>query len=125
MQYLSRVLLMILGFQMLSPAFAQSTAPAENQNLPVSTQALLNGVTRKESKSVIKAVLMIVCPKDHKKGTGFVLPGGNVITTNAHVVGSCTAPELVGVSAVRNEPIQFTSMQTDNNRDLALLCTSQ
>ena len=126
MKSLVCALLMTLELQTLAPAFAQSTvASEENQNLPVSTQTLLNGVTRKESKVVVKAVLMIVCPKDLKKGTGFVLPGGNVITTNAHVVGSCTAQELVGHSAVRNEPISFTAMQTDDNRDLALLCTSQ
>ncbi len=126
MKSFARVLLITLGLQALWSASAQSAAATpENQNLPVSTQTLLNGVTRKESKGVIKAVLMIVCPKDQKKGTGFVLPGGNLITTNAHVVGSCSAQELVGHSAVRNEPIRFTAMQTDENRDLALLCTSQ
>ena len=97
----------------------------ENQTVPVSTQTLLSGVARAESKNVIKSVLMIVCPKDSKKGTGFVLSGGNIITTNAHVVGSCSPQELFGRSAITNEPIRFTAMQTDANRDVAILCASK
>jgi hypothetical protein len=48
-----------------------------------------------------------------------------VITTNAHVVGNCSAAELVGVSPVSNEPVKFSSMVKDDNRDLALLCPTK
>jgi S1-C subfamily serine protease len=119
MKTFAYVLVIIFGLQIF-PLMAQ-----EKQNLPVSTQTLLKGVKSTESKSVIKSVLMIVCPKDLKKGTGFVLSEGNVIVTNSHVLASCTARELVGHSAVTSEPIEFTAMQTDNNRDLAILCASK
>jgi len=101
---------------------AQEPSTANRETLPASTRALLDGVKGAQSKSVIKSVLMIVCGKDHMKGTGFALNKGGVITTNSHVVGTCQAGELRGVSAVMNEQVRFTRMQTDSNRDLALLC---
>jgi len=96
-----------------------------NRTLPISTQALLNGVKSTESKGAIQSVLKIVCPKTQKKGTGFVLAGGNVIVTNSHVVETCTAQELVATSAVTTEPVRFTGGLTDPNRDLAILCASK
>jgi S1-C subfamily serine protease len=97
----------------------------ERQNFPIATQTLLDGVKSTESKGVIKSVLMIQCPKDNGKGTGFVLSGGSVITTNSHVVGNCRAEELVGKSSVSAEDVKFVSMQRDPDRDLALLCTAK
>src|ERR1041385_5966173 len=97
----------------------------DNRTLPIATQTLLNGVTNAQSKGAIKSVLMIVCPKNGLKGTGFVLSGGNVITTNSHVVGTCTAQELIGHSAVTDEQVQFIAMRKDDNRDLAILCASK
>jgi hypothetical protein len=92
------------------------------QSLPVATQTLLEGVKSRESQAVIKSVLMIKCQKDGWKGTGFMVSGAGVITTNAHVVGSCSAMELSGVSSVSNEEVKFSAMEKDTNRDLALLC---
>jgi hypothetical protein len=97
----------------------------EIQNLPIATQTLLDGVRSPESKGVIKSVLMIQCPKDNGKGTGFVLSGGNVITTNAHVVGTCSAGDLIGISSVSDEPVKFATVEKDPGRDLALLCTTK
>jgi S1-C subfamily serine protease len=77
-----------------------------------------------DSKRVIKSVLMLECIKDNVKGTGFVLSGGGIVTTNSHVVGSCSAQELVGISSVA-EDVKFVDMKTDPNRDLALLCPSK
>jgi S1-C subfamily serine protease len=105
--------------------FTSCALAQDKQALPVSTETLLRGVTKAQSKDVIKSVLMIVCMKDQKKGTGFVLTGGNVITTNSHVVGNCSAQDLFGISSVTNEQVRFTAMQVDANRDLALLCTSK
>lgn len=103
----------------------QCVPGALGQNVPASTQVLLKGVRSAESKAVIKSVLMITCPKDNHKGTGFVLMGGGIITTNSHVVGSCQADELVGSSAVSPDPVKFTKMAQDTNRDLALLCADK
>lgn len=113
-------------FLLLSPFIeGQEVDAAPTQTIPISTQALLSGVKSPESKGVIKSVRMIQCPKDQAKGTGFVIAGGNVVTTNSHVVGSCGVEDLVGVSAVRNEPVKFSSMVQDTDRDLALLCTTK
>ena len=59
------------------------------------------------------------------KGLGFVISGGHVVTANSHVVGSCRVEDLVGVSAVSDEPVKFSSMVRDTDRDLALLCTNK
>ena len=105
--------------------FGQETKDPVNQRIPISTQILLDGVKSPESKGVIKSVLLIECPKDQRKGTGFVIHGGDVITTNSHVVGTCNAEELVGVSPVSSEQVRFLKIEQDPNRDLALLCSSK
>src|SRR6202140_5919829 len=83
--------------------------------IPVATQTLLNGVRSPESKSVIKSVLRIECPKDSAKGTGFVVFGVGVVVTNAHVAGNCNAADLVAVSAASNDSVKFSSMVKDDN----------
>lgn len=95
------------------------------QTIPISTQTLLDGVKSRESKAVIKSVLMLVCGKDSSKGTAFVLAGGQLIVSNSHVVGTCTAGDLRGISSVTNDRIQFTGLVKDDTRDLALLCATK
>jgi len=90
--------------------------------IPVATQTLLDNVKSPESKNVIKSVLRIECGKDQYKGTGFVVSDVRIVVTNAHVTGRCDATELTGVSPVSSEPVKFSSMVKDDNRDLALLC---
>jgi Trypsin-like peptidase domain len=119
MKTFAYVVLLIIGFQ------TQCVLAQDNKTLPISTQTLLSGVTRVESRGAIKSVLKIVCPKDQRKGTGFVISAGNIITTASHVVGTCAPEELVGTSSVTTEPVRFTAMRTDSNRDLAILCTSK
>jgi hypothetical protein len=111
-------------FLLLSLQGSQASAQ-QTQAVPTSTQALLNGVKSSLSKDVIKSVLMIVCPKDHKKGTGFVITGGRIIVTNAHVIENCGATELTARSSVTTDPVQFTNVERDNNRDLVILCASK
>lgn len=106
-------------------AVGQEPKTTAKQNIPIATQVLLDGVKSPESRGVIKSVLMIECPKDHRKGTGFVIHGGDVITTNSHVVGTCSAEELVGKSPVSIEPVKFLKLVRDPNRDLALLCAGK
>ena len=107
-------------------AVGQEPKTTAKQNIPIATQVLLDGVKSPESRGVIKSVLMIECPKDHGKGTGFAIHGGHVITTNSHVVGTCSADELVGKSPVSIEPVKFLKpVMRDPNRDLALLCASK
>lgn len=102
-----------------------NTIAQENPTLPTSTQALLDGVKSSTSKRVIRSVLMIVCPKDLRKGTGFVITGGRIIITNAHVIENCGAKELLARSSVTAEPVQFTAVERDSNRDLAILCAAK
>jgi S1-C subfamily serine protease len=103
---------------------AQNASPTAKQSIPIATQLLLENEHSPAQQRVIRSVLMIQCPKDNSKGTGFALLGGGVITTNSHVVGSCTKEELKGISSLSEEPVTFSSMVQDTNRDLALLCTA-
>jgi S1-C subfamily serine protease len=117
-------LLLLLGIS--ASAANQKAKAIESQSIPIATQTLLDGVKSTESKSAIKSVLMLQCPKDGIKGTGFVLSGGGIITTNSHVVGNCSAEELVGISAVSTEPVKFKgNIEKDPNRDLAVLCATK
>ncbi|HEY7098264.1 MAG TPA: serine protease [Terriglobales bacterium] len=102
--------------------FAQAPKNSDKMSIPISTRALLEGVKSRESRSVIKSVLMIVCRKDSLKGTGFVVSGEGIVTTNSHVIGSCSAEQLEGISSVSQNPIKFSKLVRDPNRDLALLC---
>jgi S1-C subfamily serine protease len=103
-------------------ATAQNDDSMTKSGVPTATQVLLGGVKSQKSRSAIKSVLMIQCRKDSAKGTGFAVRGGTIIITNSHVVGNCSAEELIGISPARNEPIRFKTMARDPNRDLALLC---
>jgi hypothetical protein len=93
--------------------------------IPVATQTLLDAVRSPESKSVIKSVLRIECLMDNGKGTGFVVSSTGFVVTNSHVIGHCAAVDLTAVSPVTEEPIKFSSMVKDDNRDLALLCPTK
>jgi hypothetical protein len=116
-------LLLLVGIN-ASDANKKAT-DTKSQSLPIATQALLDGVRSTESKGVIKSVLMIQCPKDGIKGTGFALSGGSIVTTNSHVVGNCAAEELVGKSSVIADDVKFVSVERDPERDLALLCAAR
>jgi hypothetical protein len=121
-----KTLILLPAMSLLFTPFAGGQeADAAPQAIPISTQTLLSGVKSPESKGVIKSVLMIQCPKDNAKGTGFVILGGKIITTNSHVVGSCGFGDLIGKSSVSNEPVKFSAMVRDTVRDLALLCATK
>lgn len=108
--------LAVLVFCASLAAFAQ---------VPVATQTLLDGVKSSGSRAVVKSVLRIECPRDSTKGTGFVVSGIRAVVTNSHVVGRCAVGDLVAVSSVADEPVKFSSMVRDENRDLALLCPTK
>src|SRR5580692_5857216 len=123
MQKTIATLLLLVGIS--ATAADQKAKTIESQIIPVATQTLLDGVKSTGSKKVIKSVLMLECPRDGMKGTGFVLSDGGIITTNSHVVGNCSADEMIGISAVGTEPVKFQAVEKDSNRDLALLCPSK
>src|SRR5580765_6211915 len=122
-RYIGALLGLGLLFSIIS--VGQEARSTAKQDMPIATQQLLSGVKSPERRGVIKSVLMIQCRKDAAKGTGFVLTGGSIITTNSHVVGNCSAEELTGISSVSDEPVKFSRMETDPVRDLALLCTTK
>jgi S1-C subfamily serine protease len=115
----------VLSFAMSCLVLAQDSKTAPESSIPISTQVLLDGVKRPESKTVIKAVLMVVCRKDNSKGTGFILSPGWMIVTNNHVVKTCSAGELEITASATNDPIKLVDVKPDRNRDLAILCTDK
>lgn len=119
---LRRICLLFLPVISTAFVFAQDTST--KPEIPVATQWVLDGLKSPAQKGAVKSVLMIVCRKDERKGTGFALEDGAIIATNSHVVGSCKAEELEGTSAL-GKPVKFSSMVQDENRDLALLCPTK
>src|ERR1700722_10349620 len=93
----------ILYFALSPSAFSQNSNSTSESSIPISTQVLLKSVKRQESKTVIKAVVMVVCRKDNSKGTGFILSPGWMIVTNNHVIKTCTAGELEITASASND----------------------
>jgi S1-C subfamily serine protease len=86
--------------------------------VPISTQWLLDGTTVAQ-RDAIRSVLMIVCDKTSRKGTGFLVVGG-IVVTDEHVVRGCSVSDLYALSSMGSR-IKFLRMVTDADRDLALL----
>lgn len=104
--------------------FTFGQTDSTSSTVPVATQAVLKASRSETQRHVIKSVMLIVCPKDMIKGTGFVLAPGDIVTSNSHVVGSCTAQDLKATSSL-GATITFSNAVQDKKRDLALLCPTQ
>jgi S1-C subfamily serine protease len=109
-----------LGFVLVAIAIAghAQVPPGSNSGVPVATQWTLDAATAIQ-RTRIKSVFMMVCPATQKKGTGFLIDSG-LIVTNEHVVNGCTAAQMEA-----NPPtggvVHFTSVTVDSERDLAVL----
>jgi S1-C subfamily serine protease len=62
---------------------------------------------------------MMVCPVSQKKGTGFLIESGSIVT-NEHVVNGCTASNMEAYPSVGGK-VSFSDMTVDADRDLAVL----
>jgi S1-C subfamily serine protease len=102
-------------------SFAQTENKAEF-NIPVSTRWILDAVGE-TGRTAINSVYMIVCPKTSKKGTGFLIKTGQVIT-NEHVVRDCLASEIYAYSSY-GKKTSFCQMILDKERDLAILIPTE
>jgi len=89
-----------------------------NNSVPISTQWLLDAVGE-VGRTVIDSVYLIVCPKTNRKGTGFLMKSGHLVT-NWHVIRNCKATEVFALSS-DGKKILFQNILSDENRDLAIL----
>jgi len=85
---------------------------------PIATKSLLDSVGS-EGKNTINSVYKIICPKTRKKGTGFLIKEGFIITNN-HVIEECNENEI-RVFSFRNNEIKLKKVINDKVRDLAIL----
>lgn len=102
-----------------------SLAQTENSaefNIPISTRWTLDAAGE-TGRTAINSVYMIICPKTSKKGTGFLIKTGQIIT-NEHVVRSCLASEIYAYSSY-GKKISFCQMILDKERDLAILAPAE
>jgi S1-C subfamily serine protease len=113
------VSLVLLLACVLTASLAQE--PVES-SVPVATQWTLDaaGVTQRNS---IKSVYMMVCPASQKKGTGFLIESGSIVT-NEHVVNGCTAANMEAYPSTGGK-VLFSDMTVDADRDLAVLRPKQ
>lgn len=103
-------------------AVAATSIPQETLQAPIATQWTLDAVGDTVGPvgiTAVQNVYRVVCSKSGKKGTGFLIDNG-VIVSNEHVVRGCGAAEVVAFSSFGDE-IVFTDLKTDNARDLAAL----
>jgi hypothetical protein len=116
------VLLLLLTAPSAVCAQAPPNGPPNDHQLPISTQWLLDAAGPTQQAS-INSVYMLACPKTDKKGTGFLITSGIIVTDN-HVVEGCEAVDLTATSS-NGDSIIFSKMVTDISRDLALLKPSK
>lgn len=93
-----------------------------NDNIPVSTQWLLDAVGD-TGRNCVASVFMIICPKTSSKGTGFLTDRGYIIT-NAHVIRGSSANEIVAISS-DGKKVTFQALVFDLQADLAALTPIQ
>jgi S1-C subfamily serine protease len=103
-------------------AFAQEQTKLperESERVPVDTQWTLDAAGTVQ-RNAIRSVLLLECTKTARKGTGFLISGGKVITA-AHVVAGCEAEDLKGTTPLK-QSVQFSRpVMRDEHRDLAAL----
>jgi len=85
--------------------------------VPIVTRGL-PGVISDDAWVAIRSVYLFYCPDTRKKGTGFVLRGGPLVTAE-HVVRGCPLEKLVAVSS-EGTAVSLKRMVVDARRDLAL-----
>lgn len=109
-------------------------AIVESSSVPISTGWLLDAVSE-TSRSAVNAVYMVTCPQAQKKGTGFLLRAGALVT-NWHVICHCEAAirtnqscrcdppsllaDIVAVSS-NGQKNHFKHLVFDQHKDLAIL----
>jgi hypothetical protein len=87
-------------------------------SIPVATEWLLDAVGD-AGRAAIDSVFMIINPRANKKGTGFLLETGYLVT-NEHVVRGCTAQELQIISSKSTRHVAG-NLLVDEDRDLAVM----
>lgn len=120
MKHLSvKLFVLLLAVGVIATSIAQE--PSE-PGVPVATQWTLDaaGVTQRNS---IKSVYMMVCPATQKKGTGFLIESGSIVT-NEHVVNGCTGANIEAYPSTGGK-VLFSDMAVDADRDLAVLRPKQ
>jgi hypothetical protein len=85
---------------------------------PTATEWLLDAAGPTQ-RAAVKSVLLLICPQDGAKGTGFLLKNGLVITA-ARVVGRCGAAQMTGVTSM-GVPVSSSKLVLDTGKDLAAL----
>jgi S1-C subfamily serine protease len=90
----------------------------KNAQVPVDTQLTIEA-SAPVQKAPIRSVLYMECKKRGMKGTAFLLSSG-VVVTAAHVVCGCSAAD-VDATTTLSEPIHFSALVRDEDRDIAAL----
>jgi S1-C subfamily serine protease len=117
-----RLCILVTLFTVSPALFAQEPSgrpiPEKNAKVPVDTQLTLDAAAPVQ-KASIRSVLYLRCAKKGVKGTAFLLSSG-VVVTAAHVVCGCTAADVDATSTL-SEPIHFSALVRDEDRDIAAL----
>jgi hypothetical protein len=102
-------------------ARGQSATPVTPEATDTASTWLIDAAGPNQRKA-IEAVYVIECGP--MRGSGFLLASGRQIVTNAHVIASCAASDLA-VKSFRDKLVTISKLIVDNERDLAILQTSE
>ena len=110
---------------LLLAAVASGQAPSQTSDtarVPVATQWVLEAAGP-DGRAAVSSIYLIVCSKKARKGTGFLLRGGTIIT-NEHVVSGCSAADL-SLTAASGQPVRVRHLRADPVVDLAALTPAE
>ena len=115
---MKKILLFILiVLNSLQVAFGQT--PTKQSDLPISTQWTLSKANQYNQNNDVLKVFLVYNARTAKKGTGFLIRSGHIIT-NDHVIHASQPNQIVLVSP-DGKQYQVKQIVSDTIRDLAIL----
>ena len=108
----------LVGWSFLAAAVAFPLKAQESNKVPVDTQLTLDA-SPPTQRPAIRSVVYIQCRKANSKGTAFVISSGLVVTA-AHVLCGCDVADI-DARTTADQPVTFSKLVRDEDRDLAVL----
>jgi S1-C subfamily serine protease len=116
---MKKLIAQIVAATLILIRFASAQTDSSESFLSEVAAQWLTDAVGDTGRTAVNSVFMIIATKTQKKGTGFALLKGPVIT-NEHVIRNSRSSEVIALSS-KGDTIRFVAILTDSVRDLAAL----